>query len=48
MDLHEDLGLMTNEELQEYRRYLEKDISWYNNLQLAKKLCLNSAYGALG
>jgi DNA polymerase elongation subunit (family B) len=28
--------------------YLEKEISRYNNLQLAKKVSLNSAYGALG
>jgi DNA polymerase elongation subunit (family B) len=27
---------------------IEKRISRYNNLQLAKKVCLNSAYGALG
>lgn len=28
--------------------YLEKEISRYNNLQLAKKVSLNSAYGAIG
>jgi DNA polymerase elongation subunit (family B) len=28
--------------------YLEKQISRYNNLQLAKKVTLNSAYGAMG
>lgn len=27
---------------------LKKEIARYNNLQLAKKVCLNSAYGALG
>jgi len=27
---------------------IEKKIARYNNLQLAKKVCLNSAYGALG
>lgn len=27
---------------------LEKDVSRYNNLQLTKKICLNSAYGASG
>ena len=27
---------------------IEKRIARYNNLQLAKKVCLNSAYGALG
>lgn len=30
------------------REYLEKEVSRYNNLQLAKKVSLNSAYGALG
>lgn len=39
---------LTDKELQEYRRQLEKDIARYDNLQLAKKLSLNSAYGALG
>ena len=29
-------------------QYLEKEISRYENLQLAKKVSLNSAYGALG
>lgn len=28
--------------------YLEKEISRYNNLQMAKKVTLNSAYGAMG
>ena len=32
----------------EKRFEIEKRISRYNNLQLAKKVCLNSAYGALG
>ena len=27
---------------------LLKDISWYNNIQMAKKISLNSAYGAIG
>lgn len=30
------------------RFVIEKRIARYNNLQLAKKVCLNSAYGALG
>jgi len=30
------------------RFIIEKRIARYNNLQLAKKVCLNSAYGALG
>lgn len=29
-------------------QYLEKQISRYNNLQMAKKVSLNSAYGAIG
>jgi DNA polymerase elongation subunit (family B) len=29
-------------------QYLEKQVARYNNLQLAKKVTLNSAYGALG
>jgi DNA polymerase elongation subunit (family B) len=32
----------------EERRLIENDISRYHNLQLAKKIQLNSAYGALG
>jgi DNA polymerase elongation subunit (family B) len=32
----------------EKRYEVEKDIAKFHNLQLAKKVCLNSAYGALG
>jgi DNA polymerase elongation subunit (family B) len=39
---------MTKQELLQRKRQLEKDISKYKNLQLAKKVQLNSAYGALG
>jgi DNA polymerase elongation subunit (family B) len=39
---------MTKEELLNRKKQLEKDISKYKNLQLAKKVQLNSAYGALG
>ena len=39
---------MTKQELLEARVQLQKDISKYKNLQLAKKVQLNSAYGALG
>jgi hypothetical protein len=46
--MQKDISQLTNEELQEYRRNLEKDIAKFNNLQLAKKVSLNSAYGALG
>jgi len=39
---------MTKDELLQRKRQLEKDISRYENLQLAKKVQLNSAYGAIG
>lgn len=39
---------MTKEQLLQRKKQLEKDISKYKNLQLAKKVQLNSAYGALG
>jgi DNA polymerase elongation subunit (family B) len=39
---------MSEQELLEARVQLKKDISKYKNLQLAKKVQLNSAYGALG
>jgi DNA polymerase elongation subunit (family B) len=39
---------MSHQELLEYRVQLKKDISKYKNLQLAKKVQLNSAYGAIG
>lgn len=39
---------MNKRELLERKAQLEKDISKYSNLQLAKKVQLNSAYGALG
>ena len=39
---------MSHQELLEARVQLKKDISKYKNLQLAKKVQLNSAYGALG
>jgi len=35
-------------ELLEYQAMIKKDISKYKNLQLAKKVQLNSAYGAIG
>jgi len=37
-----------NEKDPHKRREIEKQIAKYNNLQLAKKVSLNSAYGALG
>lgn len=39
---------MTKQQLLQRKKQLEKDISKYKNLQLAKKVQLNSAYGALG
>ena len=39
---------MTQEELLVRRKHLENEISKFKNLQLAKKVQLNSAYGALG
>lgn len=39
---------MSREHLLTRKKQLEKDISKYKNLQLAKKVQLNSAYGALG
>lgn len=39
---------MNKQELLMRKKQLEKDISKYKNLQLAKKVQLNSAYGALG
>ena len=39
---------MTKLELLTRKKQLEKDIAKYNNMQLAKKVQLNSAYGAIG
>jgi DNA polymerase elongation subunit (family B) len=39
---------LTKQSLLTRKKQLEKDISKYKNLQLAKKVQLNSAYGALG
>jgi DNA polymerase elongation subunit (family B) len=39
---------MSHQELLQAKTQLKKDISKYKNLQLAKKVQLNSAYGALG
>ena len=39
---------MNKEQLLARKRQLEKDIAKYNNMQLAKKVQLNSAYGAIG
>lgn len=39
---------LSKEKNPEKKRLLENEASRYNNLQLALKVCLNSAYGALG
>lgn len=39
---------MTTEELREHRRHLSNEVSRLNNMQMARKIQLNSAYGALG
>lgn len=39
---------MSDDELIAYKNKLSKTISKYNNIQLAKKLSLNSAYGVMG
>jgi hypothetical protein len=43
-----DLSNYTDEELRLLHTQTVNDISRYNNLQLAKKVSLNSAYGAIG
>jgi hypothetical protein len=44
----QDFSKLSTEELQARRVEVENKIARYNNLQLAKKVTLNSAYGALG
>ncbi len=45
--MQKDLSAMRKEELLAHREQLIKDVSRYHNLQMAKKIQLNSAYGAL-
>ena len=47
MVMQEDLSAMRKEDLVARREQLVKQISRYNNLQMSKKIQLNSAYGAL-
>jgi hypothetical protein len=47
MDMQKDFSALRKEELIAHREQLIKDISRYHNFQLAKKIQLNSAYGAL-
>lgn len=42
-----DLSTLSMEDLEELREQLEAEVTQMNNLQMAKKICLNSAYGAL-
>ena len=43
-----NLHSMSDKDLLAYKKLLENDISKYDNLQMAKKINLNSAYGAIG
>jgi len=43
-----DYSNYTDEGLRLLHTQLVKDIARYNNIQLAKKVTLNSAYGAIG
>jgi hypothetical protein len=45
--MSKDLSALRKEELLARREQCIKDISRYHNLQMAKKIQLNSAYGAL-
>lgn len=46
--MQEDLTTLNDMELQRLRKKYEADISRHKNMQLAKKVQLNAAYGALG
>jgi|TARA_R110000823_G_scaffold78546_8_gene178994 DNA polymerase elongation subunit (family B) len=46
--LSKEMHFALQSKLIERKKQLEKDISKYKNLQLAKKVQLNSAYGAIG
>lgn len=46
--MQEDLTRLTMEELQVLRKQTVNEIARCHNMQLAKKIQLNSAYGALG
>jgi hypothetical protein len=45
--MQKDLSAMRKEDLIAHRRQLVNEVSRYQNLQLAKKVQLNSAYGAI-
>ena len=39
---------LTDSELRQLRDQTEKDVAKFNNFQMARKIALNSAYGAIG
>lgn len=45
--MSEDYTTLTDKELRELRTQLQKEVAQSHNMQLAKKIQLNSAYGAL-
>lgn len=45
--MQKDLSAMGKEELLAHRKEVKKQIGKYKNLQMAKKVSLNSLYGAL-
>lgn len=47
-NFNKPIDQMTDQELFQYEKKLEFDISKYHNFQLTKKIQLNSAYGAMG
>lgn len=47
MEMHEDLSALGKEELIARYMQVKNEVARYHNFQLAKKIQLNSAYGAL-
>ena len=43
-----DYSSLSTQELLRLRDQTVKDISKFNNFQMVRKICLNSAYGAIG
>ncbi len=43
-----DFSSMSDEELRSHHTHLVKETTRLNNLQMAMKIALNSAYGAIG
>jgi ribosomal protein L29 len=46
--MQKDIKDMSNEELLQYRKQKKNDIAKYHTFQLARKIQLNSAFGAVG